>query len=198
MSTQTMAPPGWYVDPSRPDQPRFWDGYQFRDQGVTICVAGHESPMNAIFCPECGAAVGAVPLAALTGHPQRRRQDDQPPQVPVPGGDRGGAAEPALQGGKARGRVRYQLARAGGGVGHLLTLRLPRPRRNATASSTGLLLPGTRPLRTGLLRAALWGRSDPAPTQKSVPFESSRSGVRLLKSPPVIVSVAGNPGRSGR
>ena len=67
MHTPTLAPPGWYEDVSRPGRPRFWDGYQFPDEQVTICPAGHQTPMSAIFCPHCGQVPGPTRLTTLTG-----------------------------------------------------------------------------------------------------------------------------------
>jgi hypothetical protein len=67
MGTPTLAPPGWYTDDSRGGEPRFWDGYQFPDEQVTVCPAGHQAPMSALFCPECGRAPGPARLATLVG-----------------------------------------------------------------------------------------------------------------------------------
>jgi len=146
-TTPTIAPPGWYMDPARPEQPRFWDGYQFPDRGVTVCPDGHEAPVSAVFCPECGAAVGAVPLGVLTGHAYSRRRDDHQDQVPAPGAGRTSDLSVRAAPGRAfsvhRG-VRRRIARAGADVRALLRRRWSVPRPKVFRDTPVRFAPATR------------------------------------------------------
>jgi hypothetical protein len=185
MSTPTMAPPGWYVDPSRPDQPRFWDGYQFRDQGVTICPDGHEAPMSAVFCPDCGAAVGAVRLAALTAATPRRRDDLVPsPTLPerAPGNSPGRSPRRRA----ARSHLRRHIERLSDSVRQLLGLWLTGPRSAARRDTGELSTPG-RPSRAPAQPpgAAFAGPDDRALVALGVAVDGPLEQGRLVGPPPV-------------
>jgi hypothetical protein len=65
MGTSELSPPGWYVDPLDPERWRYWDGYGFPDQGVTLCPLDHEVPTSAVFCPTCGLAAGICELVTF-------------------------------------------------------------------------------------------------------------------------------------
>jgi Protein of unknown function (DUF2510) len=84
MSKPTVAPPGWYLDPNTPGRARYWDGYGYPDQGVTVCADAHEAPLSAVFCPECGLPVGVVKLESLTGRPVERREGASSPPAARP------------------------------------------------------------------------------------------------------------------
>ncbi len=147
MTTPTIAPPGWYVHPGRPQEPRFWDGYQFPDQGVTVCPDGHEAAQSAVFCPGCGAAVGAVPLEALTAHAYRRRRDDHAGQGRLRGAVASNDPAPQARPGRlfsARRGARRQIARAGAGLRRLVLSRLSAAAPKVVRDTPGRFVPATR------------------------------------------------------
>jgi len=132
MHTPTLAPPGWYEDVSRPGRPRFWDGYQFPDEQVTICPAGHETAMSAMFCPDCGQVPGPSRLNLLAGQDSRPGADTRRTSVTAPGG------QARLAQGR-RSRLQRLWMATVGRIGESLTrtIQATAPRPAATGGGSG-------------------------------------------------------------